>query len=59
MTTKLFFEPRDIWIGVYWTSNRDTLKVYVCLVPCIPLLFTFKRGAAEIAALERGGKDGG
>jgi hypothetical protein len=39
-----FFEPRDIWIGVYWTRDLSLspagtrLRVYICLLPCLPVL---------------------
>ena len=48
MRVRLKFEPRDLWIGVYW--NRDyhtrgpgpqgitvTTDVYVCIVPALPV----------------------
>ena len=37
----LGFEPRDIWIGVFWDYEwcgyRDsrTWRIYTCLVPCV------------------------
>lgn len=49
---QLKFEPRDIWIGVYWTrkSRVTTLEndwniyqIYICLIPCFPLILTFKK----------------
>lgn len=65
---RIKFEPRDLWLGVYWNVekftqaivtasgtwqktvtigggtvvNHRTLKVYVCLIPCVPIIFTFK-----------------
>lgn len=38
MNVYTYFEPRDLWVGVYWTYNeyqhaRPRLNVYVCLVP--------------------------
>jgi hypothetical protein len=46
---RIFFEPRDIWIGVYWNfmpktkgafiSHRD---IYVCLIPCLPIQFMYR-----------------
>jgi hypothetical protein len=44
-TVRAFFEPRDVWIGVYWTwaeagpDGRD-FRVYVCILPCLPILVT-------------------
>lgn len=36
----LLFEPRDVWVGLYWdvqTAGNGALLVYVCLVPCVPV----------------------
>lgn len=39
----LLFEPRDVWLGVYWNVERTrdsgerSLYVYLCVVPCLPL----------------------
>jgi hypothetical protein len=38
----VLWEPRDVWIGVYWDRPKGTgwswaLDVYVCLFPCVPL----------------------
>ena len=30
------FEPRDLWIGLFWDRRPDGLHFYVCPVPCIP-----------------------
>lgn len=29
------FEPRDIWVGLFWDRRIDGLHIYVCPVPCI------------------------
>lgn len=29
------FEPRDVWVGLFWDRRHDGLHFYVCLVPCI------------------------
>lgn len=34
---KLRFEPRDLWVGLFWDRRPDGLHVYVCLVPTIVL----------------------
>lgn len=42
---RIRFEPRDIWIGVYWKFSRwsrepqSDLYIYVCFVPMLPLIF--------------------
>ena len=57
MKVSLFFEPRDLWVGVFWdwtpyythdASGRETYtgtmwKIYVCLLPTVVLLFSWKR----------------
>jgi hypothetical protein len=48
---KIKFEPRDIWIGLYWTKSRATTldtdtertTFYICIVPCFPIIFEVKR----------------
>ena len=40
------FEPRDLWIGLFWRINREmrppycTLHIYLCLIPLVPLHIT-------------------
>lgn len=43
------WEPRDIWIGVYWTpavritafeTDVQRYRFYVCIIPCLPIIFT-------------------
>jgi hypothetical protein len=35
------FQPRDLWIGVYWKDDGLTLDVWICVLPCIPLHLQF------------------
>lgn len=38
ISIRLLWEPRDIWIGVYWNTNgTKELFIYICLLPCLPL----------------------
>ena len=53
---RIEFEPRDLWIGVYWNYHTiGTLKhldIYICIIPIFPIHITviqaqllhFKRG---------------
>lgn len=38
---ELKFEPRDLWIGVYWNRHWYALEVYICIVPLLPLKVVF------------------
>jgi len=46
---KIYWEPRDLWVGLYWTKGYSwsglrkrwvAVHFYLCLVPCLPLQFT-------------------
>lgn len=37
LSIKLLWEPRDLWLGVYWTGTTDDMQVYICLLPCLPI----------------------
>jgi hypothetical protein len=45
------FEPRDLWLGLYW--KRERLRGYlpplwtffICLVPMFPIVVQFRRSA--------------
>jgi hypothetical protein len=47
----IHFEPRDMWIGLFWTKTRvttlvsdtETIRFYLCLAPCFPISWTWKR----------------
>lgn len=46
---KLKWEPRDLWVGVYWRKENPyydggwwgSFDIYVCLVPCFPIRFAW------------------
>lgn len=33
----------DLWVGAFWKGDRDEREVWVCLVPCLPIRFHYKR----------------
>lgn len=41
------FEPRDLWVGLFWRVNRhpffSTLHLYICVVPTVPLHISILR----------------
>jgi len=45
---RIFFEPRDLWVGVYWTKraayghNQAETDVYICLLPMLPIRVRFE-----------------
>ena len=42
------FEPRDLWVGVYWRENqvelRPGLQIYICIVPAIVIRLSIAWG---------------
>lgn len=32
---ELKFEPRDLWVGLFWDQREDGLHLFVCLIPCV------------------------
>lgn len=42
---ELLFEPRDCWVGVYWSlpPSRGKLNIYICLLPMLPINLTVWR----------------
>ena len=50
-TARLEFEPRDVWVGVFWkrivAGGEDGLAFYVCILPMLPLVFERVGGEAE------------
>lgn len=39
----LLFEPRDLWVGIYWKLDCTHGYIYVCMVPMLPLQITWVR----------------
>lgn len=50
MNVEIKVNLHDVWIGAYWTLSKSVespyrdLKVYVCLIPCLPIRFRFEWG---------------
>jgi len=53
---KILFEPRDMWVGLYWkyygdifpgrtTYHCHRFRVWICIVPMFPIRLTFDRDA--------------
>ncbi len=56
VTFRLLFEPRDAWVGVFWnhvvdlywapprfSSKARFLLIYICLIPCLPVVIAVRR----------------
>lgn len=56
MNVRLKFVPRDLWIGVFWRRLWTwkpiafgkqgafwTYEVYICLLPCLPIVISWER----------------
>ena len=53
ISVSLLWEPRDLWVGVYWDyhswrADREVgvdagwyLQVYICVVPLLPIRLRF------------------
>lgn len=50
---RILFEPRDAWIGAYWTFQNigskeiKAFKIYICLVPFLPIVLTWTNSFIE------------
>jgi hypothetical protein len=40
MKAQFQFEPRDLWIGLFWRSTELCWHFYLCIVPLLPLHVT-------------------
>ena len=37
VNTEFKFEPRDMWIGVYWKRFPSAIDLFICILPCLPI----------------------
>lgn len=42
LTLRLLWEPRDAWVGVFTNRAEDFRLVYICLVPCLPIVIAWR-----------------
>lgn len=51
---KIEFNPRDLWIGAYFTAKDyrgiRTHHVYICVLPCLPIHVSWKRKIQKAVA---------
>ncbi len=38
MKIRLIFEPRDLWVGLYWDRRPGGLHLYFCPFPMLVVL---------------------
>lgn len=57
LSCRVYLEPRDLWVGVYWDYPKrvyvedgealdpieNRVYVHICLLPCIPIRLIFWR----------------
>lgn len=48
---RVYFEPRDLWVGVYWNYEKDKylvpaskLDIYICIIPMFPIRLSWGWG---------------
>ena len=37
----LEFKPQDAWIGAFWRRDGNCIDLWVCLLPMLPLHFSY------------------
>ncbi len=50
-TLWIMWEPRDLWVGVFWKQKDYEFKsrtqritdIYICFIPCIPIRLSIGR----------------
>ena len=40
---RLQWEPRDLWVGLFWRKSEICWHIYICLIPLIPLHISILR----------------
>lgn len=45
ISVTLEFKLADLWIGLFWKRQVQTLHIWICLLPALPLHITIRKGA--------------
>ncbi len=45
MKAQVQFEPRDLWVGLFWRETDLCWHFYLCVVPVLPLHVTILKRA--------------
>jgi hypothetical protein len=43
----LKFDPRDLWLGLYWDVGDFWADLYLVLIPMLPIHFSWIRGLGD------------
>lgn len=48
LSLRVIWDPRDLWIGLYWDGTKDDWRVYLCFLPCLPIRLHVQRSFGGI-----------
>ncbi len=48
VSVRLIWEPRDLWVGLYWDGAKDDWRVFLCVIPCLPIRIHVQRSFGGI-----------
>lgn len=37
------WKVEDLWLGVFWKGTRDERWIWLCVIPCVPIRFHYRR----------------
>jgi hypothetical protein len=37
MKMQIEFKLADMWVGAFWQRRGNTLHIWICILPCLPL----------------------
>ena len=60
MSVRFYFEPRDLWVGVYWAWPEADIyrpyvfyRVYICLLPTLCIRISWQREVESFKRFKR------